>query len=431
MSLLSGATLEKWFYETKIIRIVKVENDVETLLENIPKIRLTKFDIVEDFERNYFPLFSIELTLETSVYKKIVENKDNVRIYLRIDKFARHGEGQIKLLNRKFIDGRFILIMDETFVDYEAQLKQTENSTDYKSKTKNDKNQLEKVSNKVRFYLFPETIDGTKKNVDKVFTDCTVMDVYTWLFYNTKTKNVLMCQPDNLNVYNELIIPPLSTLKAFSFIDTYYGLYKYGSIMFFGIWYNYVIPFDGKNHVMPADDKLCKPECHIVIPRSDSDTKTGMIKYTFSGNLDYVLARYDGIEFINASVSNDYLHANNIESVDSFFDIMNAVKSDATHRKKENFIRFFDNHTENPYLPYNYVAQTNALSDVARISFIDDDASVFLPFKRFNVIFEDSNYTKQYIGNYALSAIIHHFTSSGSEFSVVSEATLKKITIKL
>lgn len=431
MVLTSSNILEKWFYECQLIRIVSVIDDEESLIEIIDNIRLTKFDIMEDFENNYFPVFSIELSLETSVYKRIVENKDYIRVYLRIDKFARRGESQLKLLKRKFIDGRFVLIMDETFIDFEARLKQAANSKDYTDKISSDRNDLNSINTKVKFYLFPENIEGTKKNVDKVFTDVTVMDVYTWLFYNAKFKKVLMTQPDNITRYNELIIPPLSTLKAMSFIDTYYGTYIYGAMMFFGIWYTYIHPYDGLCHMMPKDDPLVKPEVHIVVPSIDDDAKTGMIKSLIDWNKDYVLARYDSIEPLNSSISNDYLNANNIQSIDSFENISKAVRSEAKHRRKSNYIRFFENHTENEYLPFNYAAQTNALSDVVRVSFIDDDAQVFLPFKRYNLIFQDSNYTNQYTGNYVLSSIVHHFTSSGTEFSVVSEATIKKITVDL
>ena len=69
------------------------------------------------------------------------------------------------------------------------------------------------------------------------------------------------------------------------------------------------------------------------------------------------------------------------------------------------------------------------MSEGFRMTFSDTDVSLFTPYKRYNIIFEDSNYTRDYTGNYVLSSISHDFKSNGTEFSVSTDLTVKKITL--
>ena len=426
----SDTIVQKWYYETEFVRvIIEDENgEVEDYID-IPNERLSGINIMEDFETMFFPVFSVVLTLEDSVYYRMIESKEHIKLFLRIDKFAREDDSDTKLLKRTFINDKYILIMDESDMDFQTQTKERRNLNDYTSKIEDDTNDLSKAYNTVKFYLFPEVIDGTKKNVDKVFKDCTVADVTAWLLYNAGIENTLMTQPDNIKVYDEIIIPPLSTLKALSFIDTYYGLYKRGSMLFFGLFYNYIIPYSGKSTVFPEDES--QSEVALVVPGSESSTISGVIKNTTDTYVDYVVVRYNAISNTNKSVSNDYINANNIQSIDSYENITKVLKSGARHRKKSNFISFFENKTENEDLPYAYISQTNAMSDVFRMAFNDTDVSLFKPYKRFNILFEDSNYTREYTGNYILSSIMHRFKSNGTEFSVSTDVTLKKDTLEI
>ena len=48
----------------------------------------------------------------------------------------------------------------------------------------------------------------------------------------SKIKNLLMSPPNNTKIYDKIVIPPLTALDALKFLDSYYGLYKNGSITF-------------------------------------------------------------------------------------------------------------------------------------------------------------------------------------------------------
>ena len=387
----------KWKYVVKKINILIPNTDAIT----IPNERLNGLEIEENYEEYYFPVIKLSLVLDSDTYYKILQNKNDCNIFLRIDKFSYVDGSEEQSLDKEYIKDTFELIIDENTEDMLRSLKEDESSSDY-TKTTSDvsEDSLSTPSNnKVEFYLFKSTIDGTKTNVNKVLHKANVADAIAYLATVAKLKNLVMAQPDNTTVYDQLLIPPLSVLKALAFIDTYYGIYKTGSIIWFGMDYTYIIPFSG------ACDVYVKNEIkttNIIIPKSVNTShinSLGSLKKKSDKNNNYVIGDYSSVNISNQSISNNYLNANDIQTVDSYDD-STSTNSSKAKSKKTNFVKIFTNKTENSFISSMYTAQTNAKSDVVSVRLQDYDVSVISPNKRCNVIFEDSNYTKKYNGNY-------------------------------
>ena len=73
-----------------------------------------------------------------------------------------------------------------------------------------------------------------------------------------------------------------------------------------------------------------------------------------------------------------------------------------------------------------YTAQTNAKSDIISIRLQNFDISAFTPNKQFNVIFEDSKYTKKYNGKYILAGMSYSLNSEGNELLINGTIVLRK-----
>ena len=317
----SNSDIRKWYHDVKAIKFFYTdENNNEHILETVPRERLQNMNILEDFENTYFPVFSLTLVLEDSTYYNILEHKDSCKIYLRVDKFSRKSGESAKQLNKRFINRKFDVIIEDNSFDVSSKIDELENLTNFTSITDSDKNELKDVTNIVKFYLFPEILGNTKKNVNKPFKDASVTEVLAWLFYNAKINNVLMARTDNNTRYDELVIPPLSTLKALAFIDTYYGLYKYGSLIYFGLFHNYVIPYDGNNHVVPryGDTKV---EIDFIVPDTDSTNQTGVMHSGKNNAIDYIVTNFRNISSDTVSIGNDFINGNNIQIIDAFEEV--------------------------------------------------------------------------------------------------------------
>ena len=70
---------------------------------------------------------------------------------------------------------------------------------------------------------FKESIDNTKQsNANIILKESTVTEAIAYLAQTYNINNVLMTPPDNIEMYDVLLIPPLSILKAFLYIDIYF-----------------------------------------------------------------------------------------------------------------------------------------------------------------------------------------------------------------
>ena len=413
--------IQRWRYNVKQISILLSNQNVI----EIPIERITQLDIEENYEEYYFPLIKLSMALEPEVYYEVLKDKLSCLIYMRIDKYYMSEDSKEKSLCKNFINHSFSLIMDDGTDDLSASIKEEENKTDYVNKVKKLSNDLHSVDNVVTFYLFKDNIKGTKLNINKVLCNANVTDAIAYLATAGNLGKVLLTQPDNVKVYKELLIPNMSILKAFTFIDSYYGLYKSGSIIWFGIDHIYIGPYNNKGDTYIRGEIPCT---NIVVPKStnsDYINSLGSVKKSDDIKSNYVICDYKTLNIQNESISNDYINANNIESVDSYEDSTKVSKSKATS-KNSNFKKVFKNKTENEFITDTYTAQSNAKSVVITAKLQDFDISVLTPNKKFNMIFEDSNYTKKYNGDYILSGVSHSFIKDGEDFSVSSTAVLRK-----
>ena len=413
--------LQRWKYTVKQVSILLSNQNVI----EIPVERITQLDIEENYEEYYFPLIKLSMALEPSVYYELLEDKLNCLINIRIDKYYITEDKSDKSLCKNFINNSFSLIMDDGTDDMLASMKEEENKDDYVNKTKKLTNDLDSVDNVVTFYLFKDNIKGTKQNINKILCNANVTDAIAYLATAGNLGKVLLTQPDNVKVYKELLIPNMSILKAFAFIDSYYGLYKSGSIIWFGIDHIYIGPFNNQGNTYIKGEL---PNTNIVVPKSTNSeyiNSLGSVKKSDDNKSNYVICDYKTLNIQNESVSNDYINANSIESVDSYNDSTTVSKSKATS-KNGNFTKVFKNKTENEFISEMYTAQTNAKSVVITAKLQDFDIGVITPNKKYNMIFEDSNYTKKYNGDYVLSGVSHSFIKDGEDFSISSTAVLRK-----
>lgn len=414
--------LLQYRYKVKTVQII-IPNENPL---NIPKERLTQIDIENLYEENYFPFFHIKLVLDAEDYYKIQQHKNECKINLRIDKFYTDDTRHETSLDRIFINDSFDLILDSNTEDLLNSLKQDESKADYKNmKTKNSDQLSAKNNNAIDFYLFKSSINGTKTNVNKVLTNVNISDAIAYVLGNGGFKNVLMGQPDNTKIYKEFLIPPLSILKTLAFFDTYYGIYKTGSMIWFDFNYTYIIPYSGKCVAYAANELQ---NTSIIVPKStnyDHSGSLGTLNKPNNTDTHFIVADYQTLTISNKSISNDFLKTNTMQTVDSYSETTTTTKSTAKS-KNTNFVQIFSNKTENSFISDMYAAQSNANSDVVSIRLNDYDIAAISPNKRFQLIFEDSKYTKKYNGNYILAGITHSFLNEGSDFLLSSVIVLRK-----
>lgn len=417
---------QKYKYIVKNLKILLPDGKGEIELHTS---KLIQIDLEENFEENFFPLFKITMSLDTDSYYKLLENKNKAQFYIRINKaFAGEDESSELSLEKAFINDTYDIIFDENTGDMQLALKNEGNKDDYTKAREATTNSLSAVSdNMCTFYLFKSNIGGTKTNVNKVFSNINVSDAVAYLMSEAKIDNVLMAQPDNNTVYKEFLIPPQSVLKNLQFIDTYYGIYRDGTIMYFGLDYTYIIPYNGKCLAYAPNETT---DTSIIIPKSfDSDYggKVGSFSKLSEPSKNYIIADYKTININNQSISDNYIKGNSIFVIDSYDEDDDEELESEAETKTENFTKMFKNNTENQFMASMYTAQTNANSDVITVRLFDFDLSALTPNKSIKVIFEDTEYTSRYNGQYILAGINSTFRASGEEMNIGSTVVLKRV----
>lgn len=416
--------LQKWKYSVNEIKLLIPGEEVYS----IPTERLNAMYILHDYENNVFPIFKITLVLESYIYHKIIKVKDNVKFRLRIQKYYHTNESQKKSLYKDFLNDTFDLILDDETEDFKASSKRLKNINNYETIKKTDENQLEFTNNEIEFFLYKaDTIKGLRNNVNAILDNATVTDAVSYILTQAKVNNVLMTPPVNTKRYESLVIPPLRCLKALQFIDTYYGLYKTGSVIYFDFNYGYILAYNGK---CSAYRKKEIKNTYIVIPQdvTNHSTECGVLYKKNNNTVNYIVGDYKTIDIRNQSISNDIINSNDVQFIDNYSGNITSTISGAKS-KGINSVRILENKTENSWLGDTYTAQTSSESVVIPVKLYDFDLSVIAPNKRYKFIFEDPSLTEKYNGVYMISSIESSFINEGKDLALHSVALFKKVVV--
>lgn len=416
--------LQKWKYSVEEIKLLIPGEEIY----NIPTERLNAIYLLNDYENNVFPIFKITLILESYVYYKIIKAKDNVKFRIRIQKYYHTNESEKKSLYRDFINDTFDLILDDSEEDLKASSKRLKNKNNYETIMKTDENQLEFTDNSIDFFLYKaDTIKGLRNNVNAILSGATITDAIAYVLTQAKVKNVLMSPSSNTKRYDSLVIPPTTCLKALQFLDTYYGLYKTGSMIYFDFKYAYITAYNGKCSAYRNNEIR---NTYIVIPQdvTTHTTECGVLYKKNNTTVNYIVGDYKTISIRNDSVSNDIIRSNDVQFIDNLSGTVTSTVSGA-RGKGLNSVKILENKTENSRLGEIYTAQTSSESIVITVKLYDYDLSVIAPNKRYKFVFEDPALTEKYNGVYLISSVESTFINEGKDLALQSIALFKKVVV--
>ena len=418
----SEDTFLKWRYTVSEIYILYPKEDPE----EIPTERLTSLMISNDYENNLYPIVRIEIVLEASRYYKIIQNKEDVKFKLRIQKSYQLLGDSDWSLDQDYIQDTFDLILNDSDFDVDAGFKEENASGDYENIQEDDINDLFATDNRFEFFLFKSsTIKAGRKTINQVLHNATVTDGINYIASKAGFKNLLMAPSDHVDVIEELVIPPLNAAMAMVYIDCYYGIYKTGSLIFMDLDRNYILPYNEKCKCWGSkEDK----EISIIIPKKSSSFSSDLCTVLKDGDskTKYIVGNNSMVKIENNSITYDILVGNDIESVNSYNGEVTTGSANSTTNSSNNETRI-ENRTENPYFNNIYTKQSESRNVVIQLTIGDYDITYLKPNRIFKVIFEDSKLNKQYKGKYKLVRAIHTFSLTGGQFQLMTDLVVKKM----
>lgn len=378
------------------------------------KERLNDITVMDHYLDNVYPIIKIDLALEQSVYDQIIKEKDTLKVKINIRKYYRKNSDDKKSLESNYINDTFSLILD----DMENSLDSGAHDLEY---PEGDKGEMNAVTTNMELFLFKgDLIKSNTSLINRVFKNATVTGAIGYMLTKVGAKKVLMTRPDNQEIYDELIIPPLKATQAFAFIDSYYGLYKTGSIIYFALDRAYIIPFckPSNAYASKENETVC-----IIVPNIGSSITDNIctVKKHSDSTKDYVIADPDSFSPADRGVTDKVLNAQDVTTVDTD----SGEISKASDKNKATEVL----PSENPYYKEIYEATVKSNESVITISLKDCDFSVLTPNKKYQFIFEDTKLSKEYKGNYYLCQMDVSFLKEGKDFTGGAECVFRKSVV--
>lgn len=410
--------IQEWKYDVTELSILYRDKSY-----NVPPERVTGFNIDNDYENNLFPIIKVNMTIDPDVYSDILKDKKNIMVKIRIQKFYTTKEDENnKSLLRDYINDTFYLIMDEEDLSPDKGIRKEDTMKD-----NNLSDRLDSVSigGTNEFYLYKQdTLIAMKNTINDVLTNVTMIGAVSYITAKCGVKQILASPFENNKSYEELLIPPQTALSAIQYIDSEYGFYKYGSMIFFGAECAYILNYKGGCTAW-LQDEIKETSFLIPVKGGDNDgLSAAIIKKGQEDKRNYIICNVSNMEISDKTITNDMIGGNNATIINT-----NTKTVTDANISKDGHNQIIKTNTSNEWLATTYAAQSAANSVVISLGCSDFDISAITPNKKFNFLFEDTALTEKYKGDYMITRSSLIFTKNGATMTISANLTFKRCGI--
>lgn len=397
----------------------------EEMIELNP-VCINEIVIMQDFDDCIQPIFQIKAVLPPLVIDYLNTNKSTTSIFIRFRRLDFNSGSDIikldKTINRDGIED----ICNTEFVLFAPDSGKISNLDEYKSvvetvsgkKSSDILYQINKAGENLvnytksyQLFLWKATdLYNMRKVVNYVFSNCTVGDAAAGILSQGGFTNILMAPPDNSSQIAQIIVPPMSQMNVFNYLQRIYGMYDTDVLFFSDIDRTYVLDKSGKCKAY-ADNEYTKTIFSIVdsntVDTTDVGSSTLDEKMEFHNKVDI-----DSVSIRSLSSVNDVIRGNNSMYIDSRTNEITTV-SGAGEQRGSGCINVT---TDQESSEYTKKRQSNMVSELAlnlRLdNLIDYNYNALSPNKAFVFSFYNKLYY-QYNGYYRLKRATHIFTRMG------------------
>ena len=393
----------------------------------VPNHRIKSITIHHLYNQNLFPIFRTELVLSSKTYYNILKHKKDIKFKLRIQKFYTEIGDTKKSLYRDWINDTFDLILDDD--DYnpdQSMLQEEKEMNSNVADLKDDENNLFEVDNTIEFFLFKsELVDKFNVEVNAILTNATINDAIQYIATQADMDNILMTIPDNTTIYPELLIPPMQAKYALKFLDTYYGFYKNGMMLYSDMisHITYLINYSSQCTAYQQNEKI---ETNILIPKKSNKYSSDLCSLSRQSNNDvyFIIGDNSNISIRNDSMSFNAYNSTDVTVIDTFDGSTSKSNSNVTIKDKKS-TSIIENTTENKWYTDIYSSMINSKNVVMDVVLSDYDADAIAPNKVFKIVFEDSLLASKYRGKLILCQTSHSLIKEGEYFTLTSILNFK------
>lgn len=384
--------------------------------ENVPSKNITSLNIEKDFDNDLCPILNVNMVIKREVYKKIVSNKNNLRVNMKLNKFQVKPTDDTLDNSFKFsepaISGIFNVIMDDTDMDMYTRMQDKHFEDTVKPIT--DADGPDKINTELNIFLFTkEALDINKRLDNFIFCESDLTTAIVFFANACKINRLLMTPLDNSKIYNQIIIPEFKFTDIIRAMHSMYGLYNSSYVLFDD--FNRLYLLSKKRDVNPVENNEI-PLVYLYF----GEFGAGLNRH-IGGFIDNENNRY----FINClkqpeiSELGPYIKEgmyNSIRAVNTT-NHTNVTESTNIGGRNIDSIKVVDNKYDNDYIVNSNLYNINE-SNYSFVLEVDEmDFEMFTPNKKYNMYFDIKDYARatKYNGMYRLCKIVTNLIRAKSE----------------
>lgn len=407
---------EDLFYERYIIasfEVILPGEEPEKILTN----HINSFAINKNYDTDCFPIFSVNLSIKTLLYYKIISHKEEVKFRIRLDKYVLDPDKPTKISKNVFNELFSIYINEDTpFMDKTIY----ENTKNIDGGTTGPTDFLPNVE----LYLFKDKdLTNSKAVANKIVKNASLMTAVAYLLSNAGFNKVLMDSFDNKSPITDLILPPFPLVKTLYYLEGQFGYYSTGSVIFFDYDCAYFLKKQSKCTAFRP--KEYKQTVFTVYKSSNPESTTPGFYEDEKTKKYYINIAQSSIEISTNSIVLNQLEGHTHVQIDPVSGNTSKQTLDMK-RIGKSALKVDVNTTSNPYK--QSMENTERLESAVTLNVTagDFDMDAITPNKEFLFVFEDQEINSKYGGKYRVSTVSYTFKKSGDEFMITGNLTMKR-----
>lgn len=385
-------------------------------------LNVVTMSIEHNYDLNVFPVFKVLLNITPDIYEYIILNWESIKFKVRIMKYAVDKLTNSESLKTEVINATFSTFMDIDSSGYAKKEDKSRKSTD---KTSSSQDDLPLLNNPLELFLFNDDyVSKLKGDVNFVLSNANVSTCIAYILSKLGISNVLMSPLDNTKSYSPFVMPEMDGITALTYLDQNYGLYKSGSLIYFGLDRGYILNCKA-GCTAYARNEIQKTNFLISENTGNGPSYIGTVRSN-SADAEYNIALNESSVFVRSTSGiNNVLNGVDAKVVNTNTSSITSSESKAATKNGVSYHNTMISDGDNAYLASTYTTQQYFLNTIISITMDGINIDAISPNKEFSFIFEESSKNKMYKGKYRISSCEIDF-GQGPEFTPTVTATFNR-----
>lgn len=384
---------------------------------------LKAFHVIDDYIDYIVPIIRITVVMSDIAYYRVIQHKNDGFFHIRIGLYFLDANGEKKALNRKFLDKTFHIITIENKEDLTRVIEDVDKINQL------SQDELDLYNSQLKtcsIYLYDrDLVMKINRKVNYIFHRISLFDAFYAILTNEDINQCLVSPFQHPGIIEEIILPPMPLHNSIQYLSYYYGIYPYGSLLYFGLQRNYFLDLDVTKHIYENNETKV---ISILIVASVEGLAPNSGKYVNRDNSDVFYYRADSasIEFMNNDVVSNIFNGKDQVMLTPYEKKEEHFKSVASTMDFDN-TDYVVNYTQNPFMSTTYSLSNHMSQTIIQLSIGNADIGEFTPNKEYRLLFEDSKLEKKYRGTYRLLSSQSSIFNANADYTSMVTLRLSKL----